>query len=157
MHADLHPTTVIALDPESRQRCLIAEVHPELDGGASEQALKAFQARLFERNVRVGLVFTRGSTYVIRDLLKSMRLADNSFDVVEIDTSLLLEAASLGTPKRGDAFSQQVLTWLAAVAGSWSSFLPSQALPAMVPEVVGNLAEAHFEQWNNVLEADDAA
>ena len=35
--------------------------------------------------------------------------------------------------------------------------LPPEVFPAMVPEVVGNLAQARFEAWDRALEADNAA
>ncbi|AGP40135.1 MULTISPECIES: hypothetical protein [Sorangium] len=157
MNVQAHPTTIIAVDPESRQRSMIVEIHPEIGGEAPDRVIGAFERRMFDRNVRVGLIVTPAWTYVVRDLLKSMSFDDNEFDVSKVETPLLLQAATLGPPKTGGAFSRQVLTWLEAIAGAWSSFLPSEAVPAMVPEVIGNLAQAHFEQWDDVLEAGDAA
>lgn len=157
MNAQAHPTTIIVVDPESGQRSMIVEVHPEIVGEVPDQGIRVFEQRMFDRNVRVGLVFTPAWTYVVRDLLNSMSFDDNKFDVSKVETPLLLRAATLGPPRPGSAFSHQVVRWLEAIAGAWSSFLPSEAFPAMVPEVIGNLAQAHFEQWDDVLKAGDAA
>jgi hypothetical protein len=158
MNSPGHPTTIIAVDPESRQRSMLIEIHPEIDGEPEESDVRTFEHRMFDRNVRVGLLVTRAWTYVVRDLLKAMDFAHNDFDLSKVETPLLLRAAGLGLPKSSESFSRQVLRWLDAVAGSsWSSFLPREAVPVMVPEVVGNLAQANFETWEGVLEPGDAA
>ena len=48
----------------------------------------------------------------------------------------------------------QVKHWLEAVAGSWSTFIPDEALPMMLPEMVGRLAEAHLEELDDVLDME---
>jgi hypothetical protein len=155
MTAMLHPTTFLALDPETGQRSLLAEVHPEVAAGAEEAPMPAFQRRMFDRNIRVGLLVTPTWTYVVRDLLRSMDLTTNEFAVDRLATAPLLAAAGL-KPGIGPDYSRQVLTWLEAVAGSWHSFVPHDAVSIMVPEVVGNLAQAHFEVWDDVLGEEDA-
>jgi hypothetical protein len=40
------------------------------------------------------------------------------------------------------------------VAGSWSTSVPDEALPMMLPEMVGGLAEARLEEWDDVLDAE---
>lgn len=150
-----HPTTILAVDPETGQRSLLVEVHPEVGGGNEEAPLREFQRRLFERNIRVGLFVTPTWTYVVRDLLRSMVFETNKFEMDRVTSSTLLTAVGL---KAGSVveYWRQILTWLEAVAGSWYSFVPHEAVSMMVPEVVGNLAQAKFEVWDDVLAPEDA-
>jgi hypothetical protein len=150
-----HPTTILAVDSETGQRSLLVEVHPEVSGGNEEAPLHEFQRRLFDRNIRVGMFVTPTWAYVVRDLLRSMDFETNKFATDRITSSTLLTAA--GLKAGGDVdYWRQILTWLEAVAGSWQSFVPHEAVSLMVPEVVGNLAQAKFEVWDDVLAAEDA-
>jgi hypothetical protein len=151
------PKTVIAADPESHQRSMLIEIHPEMDGEAEESDLHAFQRRMFNGNVSVGLLVTRGWMYVIRDLLTTMEYATNNYEVNKLETAMLMKAAGLGSPKFDDAFGFQVRTWLDAVARAWNLSLPREAIPFMIPDVVGNLASAKFETQDDLLAFGDAA
>jgi hypothetical protein len=149
------PRTFIAMDPETRQRSLIAEAHPELVGEPSAEDLRAFERRLFDRNIRVGLFMAPSSTYVVRDLLTSMDFPDNTYDQTRIDTPVLLRAAGLSGRASAESFNQEVERWLEALSSSWSSSLPHEAVPVMVPEVVGNLVQTHIESLDDILVTGD--
>lgn len=154
--ANVHPRTFIAVDPLSGQRSLIAEVHPDSVQPPNSEMLRDFERRLFDRNVRVGLIVTPMSTVVIRDLLSAMDFQSNTYAKDSIDASDLMRAAGLRTNVTGNIFVAQVRTWLDAVATSWHSFLPPSAVPLLIPDVVGNLAQANLEEWNDVLGPNDA-
>lgn len=149
-------TTFVAVDPQTGERSLIAEVHPDLDRDPSEGELRAFEQRMFDRNLRAGLCVTRATVVVVRDLLSAMEFATNSFDRQAVSTRDLLAAAGLRPNAVGPNFVRQVQTWLEAVASSWSAVIPAEAIPLLVPEVVGNLAQANLETWQGALEPDDA-
>jgi hypothetical protein len=148
--------TIAAIDPKTGARGLLVEVHPER-AAVDDAMLEAFCRRLFNRNVRVGLLMTPSQTVVVRDMLTAMQFARNRFEEETIDTPTLLLHARLGAPARGDRFVSQVRTWLEAIGGSWYSFLHDSAVGVMVPDVVGHLVEADLETWDGVLEAHDAA
>jgi len=149
-------TTLAAIDPSTRRRGLLAEIHPEIVGKPPESIIKDFCERLFLRNIRVGLLVTPMVTLVVRDRLRSMRFSRSEYDVVTLETQSLLDVAELGTASKDEGLGKQIHKYLAAVAASWSSFVPSDAIPAMIPEVVGELAQVDFEVWNGVLEESDA-
>ncbi len=71
----------------------------------------------------------------------------------------LLAAAQVGgaTEQSEGAFARQVVQMLEAIGSSWYSFLHPSAVSAMVPDVVGNFAEARLEVWDGLLDHDDAA
>lgn len=150
------PWTIAALDPATGSRGLLAEVHPER-ADVPDAVLRDFCRRLFQRNVRVGLVITPTVVVVLRDTLSSMQLRDNRFERLDLSTPTLLAHAQLGAPRADAAFMKQIVTWLEAVASSWHSFLHDSAVAAMVPDVVGHLAGANLEVWEGLLEAHDAA
>ena len=144
------PATFVALDPRTQERTLLVEVHPELFDQPPETLLEAFQQRLFDRNIRVGLFVTPSATVVVRDTLSSMEYRKNEYDRGSINTDSLLRVVPAN-----DEFASRVRTWLDAIAGSWHSFLPHEAVPLMVPDVVGNISEATFQEWSGVLGPDD--
>lgn len=150
-------TTIAAVDPRTGTRGLLVEVHPGVS--VPEQVIRSFKKRLFVRNIRVGLLVTRAQTMVLRDTLSSMDLSDNKYESHELNTKELLAAAQVraATDQSEGAFTRQVVQMLEAVGSSWYSFLHPSAVSAMVPDVVGNLAEANIEVWDGLLDHDDAA
>ena len=152
------PRTLIAVDPATGRRGLLVEVHPEATAQADPRGLAAdLSRRLFERSIRVGLLFTPTTTLVVRDRVTETSFSANRFDIDAVATGELLGFAQLGAPRIGAGFYEQVRTWLEAVGSSWYSFLLPSAAPAMVPDVVGHLAQANLETWDGLLERGDAA
>ena len=149
--------TFIAVDPQTRERSLLVEVHPETDGAGLPEELRAFEERMFERHIRVGLYVTPVATHVVRDLVTAVGFEENAYDEQQAPTEVLLRAAGLRADDRGPAFIEQVRAWLGAVAASWSSFLPQdKSFALFVPEVVGNLAQTNIEEWDDILGPEDA-
>lgn len=152
------PSTIAALDPVTGSRDLLVEVHPELAQVAPD-VVRAFLERIFLRNIRVGMIVARKDTVVLRDTLSSMEFRDNRYEQHVLDTHALFTGAkiaahsSLSEPE----FVKCVVRMLEAIASSWYSFLHESAIPAMVPDVVGNLAQANLEVWDGLLERHDAA
>ncbi len=85
-----------------------------------------------------------------------MDFATNKFETGQISSSKLFTATGLKAGGLVD-YWRQILKWLEAVAGSWHNFVPHEAVSLMVPEVVGNLAQAKFEVWDDVLAAEDTS
>jgi hypothetical protein len=147
--------TFIAVDPRTRERSLLVEVHPETDRAGLPEELRAFEERMFDRNIRVGLYVTPVTTHVVRDLLTAVGFETNGYDEKQASTENLLRAAGLRANARGAEFVKQVRAWLEAVAASWSSFLPhDESFALFVPEVVGNLAQTNLEEWDDILGPD---
>jgi hypothetical protein len=152
------PSTVTAVDQVTGSRDLLVEVHPEL-AHVAPAVVRAFSERLFRRNVRVGMIIARQETVVLRDTLSSMKFSDNRYEQHRLDTEALLAGASVTShpTSSGSEFVESVVRTLEAIASSWYSFLHESAVPAMVPDVVGNLAQANLEVSEGLLEQHDAA
>ena len=148
--------TIAAIDPSTRRRGLLVEVHPQLRDEIPPDVVNAFGRRLFERNIRVGMLVTPIKTLILRDLLRAMQFTPDEFAIGSVSTQALLNAGELGLAATDERLAQQVLDYLTAVAASWSTFLPTEAIPLMIPEAVGELAQADFELWDGLLEAQDA-
>lgn len=149
--------TIAALDPTTGTRGLLVEVHPELDAPPLD-AIQSLEERMFLRSIRVGLLITPTRTVVLRDTLSSIDLHDNRYETHELSTEDLFAGAKVGPAALSEAaFTQQVVRMLEAIASSWYSFLHPSAVPAMVPDVIGNLAQANLEVWDGLLERNDAA
>jgi hypothetical protein len=145
-----------AIDPVSRRRGLLVEVHPELGATVPPSVRREFCGRLFSRNIRVGMLVTPQVTLVIRDRLRTMQFRDDEYEVTELPTRSLLDAANLGPARTDEELSEQFANYLFAVAASWSTFVPDEAIPAFIPEVVAEVAQANIETWDGALERDDA-
>lgn len=154
-YARLVARTFIALDPRSGQREVIVEVRPDLAQGATNVDLEKFQRRLYDRRVHSGLLVTPPQAYFVRDRLATLEFSPKSYEVNALPTEVFFSRTDAGRVATGDGLYQQVKTWLDAVAGSWSSFVPDEALPFMLPEMVGRLAESQMEEWDDVLDAGD--
>lgn len=150
--------TIVALDPLTGARGLVVEVHADLDT-PSPEVVQSFRERLFLRNVRVGLLVTRARTLVLRDTLSRVDSQENKYELHELDTVDLFTAAKVRLPvaRTDESFTEQVVRMLEAVGSSWYTFLHPSAVSAMVPDVVGNLAEANLEEWDGLLDRHDAA
>jgi hypothetical protein len=154
------PQTFITIDPMTGRRGLLIEAHPEApEGDGPAHALaRELCRRLFDRSIRVGIVVTRSTTVVVRDLVTQTSFAQNRFRFDSVPTPNLFAHAQLGAPLAGAAaFCEQVRTWLEAVGSSWYSFLWPDAAPAMVPDVVGHLAQALLATHEGLLQRGDAA
>jgi len=149
--------TFIAFDPISKRRRVIIEVRPDLVSGATDADIHKFEQRLFEGRVGSGLLVTPSFAYFILDTLATLMFSTKSYEVGRLDTGALVSRTHSGHVGTGEALHGQVKTWLDAVAGSWSTFVPDEALPFMLPEMVGRLADSNLQEWDDVLELGDAA
>jgi hypothetical protein len=147
--------TFIAFDPRSGKREVIVEVKPELGNDVSSDELDQLKRRLYDRHVNAGLLVTPDKAYFVRDTLASLEFSTTSYEVQELATATLLSRLRAGPVAEGEGLYAQVKLWLSAVAGSWSTFVPDEALPMMMPEMIGGLAESHVEEWYDVLDAGD--
>lgn len=140
------PLTLLALDPQTQRIGLITEIHGSLTPEASvESALSRLKRRMYDSNVSAGLLFTPEKTYVLRDMVTAMEFEVNEVDVWGVETRHLFEHAKIGAPKQDlKKLCDQARRWLQAVGSSWSSFVPDDAVPYMIPEVVGRLAQAEI-------------
>jgi len=145
--------TFIAFDPRSGRREVIIEVRPDL-ADALEADVVRFERRLYERHVHSGLLVTTTTAYFVRDTLAMLDFSPSSYEVHNLSTEVLFSLVRGGAAV-GDALYGQVKTWLDAVAGAWSTFVPDEALPYMLPEMVGRLAQAKVEEWDDVLDPGD--
>lgn len=146
--------TYIARDPRSGRRDVIVEVRPDLRDGASHDDLVRLVKRLYDRHIHIGLLITPETSYVVRDTFARLEFSFDSYDIQQISTAMLLSRLAPRHAADSEALYAQVRTWLEGVAGSWSTFLPDEALPLMLPEVVGGLAQAQFDEWDDVLDAE---
>lgn len=147
--------TFIASDPRSGKREVIVEVRPDLLDVQPEEDLARLERRLYDRHVHAGLLITPGTAYFIRDTFASLEFSPQSYEVQELPTATLLSRINPGAVAADEGLYAQVKLWLDAVAGSWSTFVPDEALPMMLPEMVGGLAQAHVEELDDVLDAED--
>ena len=146
--------TFIAFDPRSGKREVIVEVRPDLDR-ATPDDLKHFQRRLYDRHVHAGLLITPATAYFVRDTLASLEFSPKSYEVQPLATETLFSRIRVGTVATDEGLYAQVKLWLDAVAGSWSTFVPDEALPMMLPEMIGGLADSRVEEWDDVLDAEE--
>lgn len=147
--------TFIAFDPRSGKREVIVEVRPDLVDVEPREDLTRLQRRLYDRHVHTGLLVTPVTAYFIRDTLASLDFSPTSYEVQMLPTATLFSRINAGTVATDEELYAQVKLWLDAVAGSWSTFVPDEALPMMLPGMVGGLAQAHVEEWDDVLDAED--
>jgi hypothetical protein len=156
--------TIFARDPETGARGIVIEVRPEL-GGLTEavRAMEAKQAavatlcrRVFDRNMRMGMLVSSHEVVVVRDRLASMSFADSSYARYTIATARLFEAAGIGEPS-AERLLDQVRSWLTVLTESWDTHLPPEAFKAFVPDVVGYLVRGDIEVHEGLLPLDSAA
>lgn len=142
----LSPWTVIAKDRESRQSRLLMEVHPDMNESTASSSLDDFKKRMYDNGFRIGLLINQGDVHVVRDLLRSVKFKASDFNSESISIQALL-----GAPTRTPALRREVMQWLEGMSTSWNNTLSDAACSVMVPEVVGNLAEAEFEELDGML------
>jgi hypothetical protein len=145
----------IAFDPRSGKREVIVEVRLDLLDGATEDDLTRFQRRLYDRHVHMGLLITPATAYFLRDTFASLEFSKASYEVQSLATATLFSRIRAGMIATDEELYAQVKLWLDAVAGSWWTFVPDEALPMMLPEMVGGLADSHVEEWDDVLDAEE--
>lgn len=128
------PRTIAAVGPAGTG--LLVEVSAA--ESATQDMVYALRARLRQRCVRVGILITRTRTVVLRDWRDDRRL----------DTGDLFAGANVPLPvaETDEALVVQVMQMLRAIGDSWYEFLHPSAVTAMVPDVVGNLAQAVLEE-----------
>jgi hypothetical protein len=143
--------TFIAFDPQSGRREVIVEVRPDLET-ASGADIEALERRLYERGIHSGLLITPSTAYFVRDTLGTLAFSASSYEVRELPTEVFFSRTHGGEVEGGEALYAQVKVWLDAVSGAWSTFLPDEALPFMLPEMVGRLAQSKVEEWDDVLD-----
>jgi hypothetical protein len=150
--------TIVAVDPITHYKGLLVEVYPEsLPDGEIQKATVELERRLFDWNIRVGIVVTPDVMLVVRDLVIDRGFSANRFEVQKVPTGKLLEHAGLGRPHPGASLASQMRQWLEAVGRSWFSFLWPEAVSAMVPDVVGHLVRVDLEEFEGLLGQNDAA
>ena len=147
--------TFIASDSRSGRREIIVEVRPDLHDGAGQYDIEKFERRLNDRHIHAGLLVTPKTAYFLRDTLVSLAFSPGSYEVRKLPTETLFSRINGGGVAPGEGLYAQVKLWLDAVAGSWSTFVPDEALPFMLPEMIGGLAESNLEEWDDVLDAED--
>ncbi len=150
------PQTIVAIDPKTRRRALLIEVHPDIQR-PSEDDIGAFRRRMFDRNIYTGMMVTPQVILVQLDQFNKVGFHATNYDQRELGTSALFTSAKIGKPRTGEGFYAQVMELLNAIESSWFSLLQRDAIDAMVPEVVGSLCEAELATWDDVLDASDAA
>ena len=139
--------TIVAFDSRSGDRTLIAEVHPHIDDIPSKEELRAFENRLFDANVRTGLLITSTHFVVVRDKLTSMEQRDNRYKEIPLESrQLFIRAGSEVMNQRSDI--DKILVYLKILPHIWSRCLSADALEAFMPDVVGPLYEAEFEVFD---------
>lgn len=150
--------TIFARDPETGARGVLIEVRPDLDDViiARQADVTALCQRIFDRNMRVGLLVSPYEVVVLRDRLTSMSFKGNDYARYTIATTLLFEAADIGKPS-ATKLIDQVRAWLSVLASSWSEHLPDEAFEAFVPDVVGHLVHADIEVHDGLLPLLSAA
>jgi hypothetical protein len=148
--------TIAALDPLTGARCLLVEVHTKTEKDEkAKKNIQDFKARMFRHNIRVGILITHDKTVVVRDMLSDMKFENNNYKEDSIETKDLLKYANVGVEgdlPDEDAFTRQVIKMLEAIGSSWYSSLLPSAVSIMVPDVVGNLAQAELEVQNGLLD-----
>lgn len=150
------PQTIVAIDPKTRRRALLIEIHPDSDK-PSHSDIHAFQKRMHERNIYAGMIITPKVVLIELDQLNDVGFQRLNYDERTLATDELFNYAKIGAPQVGTQFYPQVKKWLKNIESSWFSILNREAIEAMVPEVVGSLLEAELATWDNVLETEDAA
>lgn len=151
------PRSFIAFDPRSGRRNVVIEVHPELIEGATETDVQNLERRLYDRRIHLGILVTPRRAYFVRDTFNALEFTAESYAVGELDTAVLFRRTVRGHIASDECLYDQTKTWLDAVAEAWSSFVPDEALPFMLPEMIGGLAQSNMEEWDDVLDVEDAA
>lgn len=148
--------TFIASDPQSGRRELLIEVRPDL-ATATQADLDRIKRALYDERVHSGLFITLERAYFIRDRLSSLEFVADSFEVGELPNTILFERTHQGRVEAGDALYGQVKEWLADVSRSWWRFVPDEALPLILPEIVGRITGAAFEESDRAFGSEDYA
>jgi len=145
--------TYIASDPRSGKREVVVEVRPDLPPDVDAQDLENLKRRLYERHIHMGMLVTPTTAYFVRDRFLSLDFSPDSYEIQKLGTSTLFSRIERGQVASGDGLYAQVKLWLEAVTRSWWTFVPDEALPMMLPEMVGGLAQADLEEWDELLDA----
>ena len=145
------PRTFIASDPRTGKHEAVIEVRPDLLGGATEADLAQLERRLYDRHIHAGLLVTPETAYFVHDSFKSLEFSSESYEVERLPTPRLLSRLHAEV-ERGEGLYLQVRQWLDAVSRAWWSAVPDEALPMMLPSMIG-LAQADLEEYGDVLDA----
>lgn len=143
--------TLIAYNPDSGSPEVITEVYSDASKNI-QSVINNFKKRLYDQRVQHGILVTPEKTYFVRDNLKSLQFSHNSFDVNPISTDIILQQLH-----RHSGVSYildfQIKLWLEGVSKNWSKYIPDEALPFMLPEMVGGLAEATIEEYSGLIDS----
>lgn len=137
--------TFIASDPESGRSAFLIEVRPDLRE-ASPAELDRFKLALYDERIHSGLLIALEQAYFVRDRLTTLGFDAASFEVEPLATPILFERTHGGEVEFGNALYGQVKEWLEQVSASWWNSIPDEALPLMLPEMVGRVTGADFEE-----------
>jgi hypothetical protein len=150
------PSTIVVRDTRRGTADLLVEVHEDAEAVPVTFAQDFFR-RLFERNIRVGLIATPKAIMVVRDTISSVEFAESRFASHSFDSNVLFSSAGLPSAEVGAGFVGQVRDWLTQIGSSWHASLPKEALSWMVPDVVGHLSDADLESRDGLIELPSAA
>lgn len=151
------PWTIAAIDPDTRLRTVLAEIHGEI-AEPTPRLLRDLRRRMYDRVIDTGLFLTPRLTTVTQRRVLNGPFREDDFTRADLGTGELFRDAELGAPKAGEAFLLQARSWIETIASSWPSFLGDTAKRVLVPWVVGTLSKAdRFETWDDVLDVEDAS
>lgn len=145
--------TFIAFDHVSGKWEAIIEVRPEL-GAADPGDIERLERRIFGRHMHAGILITPETAYFVRDTHATMEFSTDSYQVQPLATAKLFSRLDIGSVAADDGLYAQVKLWIDAVACSWWTFVPDEALPMMLSGMVGRLAGAHVDVLDD---AEDGA
>jgi hypothetical protein len=143
--------TFIATDPHLGRRDVVVEVHPNWWDTTSKAQLDAFARRLYDQRALTGILITPKSTCFFRDNFQSLDFSEQTYNIDTIATTTLFSRMYQGQVYDGEALCMQAKQWLQAVADAWFNAVPDEALPFMLPEIIGGLAGVELEEYNGVL------
>lgn len=144
--------TFIASDQQTGQRKYAVEARPDLDEGEGLAELEQFKRRLYDGRIHAGLLITPKTARFVSDTFKSLEFSSDSYEVMELPTETLFKRVHEHV-EPGEAFYLQVRKWLDAVNRSWWRFVPDEALPMVLSDVIGGLAHADLGEYGDVLDA----
>ncbi|WP_437762488.1 hypothetical protein WMF27_46090 [Sorangium sp. So ce281] len=143
--------TFIASDPRSGKHEALIEARPDLLDGAGPADIERFKHRLYDRHIHAGLLVTPRTAHFISDRFTSVEFSGESYDVKVLSTGKLFSRIAHDV-EHGEGLYVQVRRWLEAVGRSWWSSVPEEALPMMLPAMIG-LSEADLEEYEDLPDA----
>lgn len=151
--------TYLAVNPNNGDPNVIIEVHPDLPDGADEVAhLEPLKRRLYHERLPAGLLVSPKFVYVVRDTFKSLNFdPKDSYKVDRIITKVFFSQIYDGRTPIEQILYSQTKRWLEMMSQSWSTAVPDEAVPFVLPELVGGLADTEIVEVDGLLNIEDAA